>query len=192
MSGINRKIKRSKALSERKEKKLDAWENLMEMRKSTIDTYIKQHSLLIETQKLFKDTIAEDEIASQIVKGANDSFKEIAEKIKFTMDKHITFEEDPEGKGNIIKDYKKGIIPKDSDELFDYLSVMNDYIAVHTDLMNVGTSSHITLLDRLKVFSNSIKEKDIDMLKTAYSKGQDEIIESIKEVSGGKSKRKRK
>lgn len=193
MASFNRKVKRAMAKKENKEPKVDKWENLMDMRKSSIDTYVKQHSLLIETQKLFKDAIAEDEVAKQIVQGANESFKEITDRIKFTMDRHITFEPSPDGNGNVIKEYKQGVVDQNGDEMFDYLAIMNDYVGIHTDLMNVGTNSHITLLDRLKVFSKAIKEEDINMLKSAYSKGQDKIIETLKSNSkGGKRGRKSK
>lgn len=193
MASFNRKVKRAMAKKENKEPKVDKWENLMDMRKSSIDTYIKQHSLLIETQKLFKDAIAEDEVAKQIVQGANESFKEITDRIKFTMDRHITFEPSPDGNGNVIKEYKQGVVDQNGDEMFDYLAIMNDYVGIHTDLMNVGTNSHITLLDRLKVFSKAIKEEDINMLKSAYSKGQDKIIETLKSnPKGGKRGRKSK
>lgn len=193
MASFNRKVKRAMAKKENKEPKVDKWENLMDMRKSSIDTYVKQHSLLIETQKLFKDAIEEDEVAKQIVKGANESFKEITDRIKFTMDRHITFEPSPDGNGNIIKEYKQGVVDQNGDEMFDYLAIMNDYVGIHTDLMNVGTNSHITLLDRLKVFSKAIKEEDIKMLKSAYSKGQDKILETLKSnPKGGKHGRKSK
>lgn len=193
MASFNRKVKRAMAKKENKEPKVDKWENLMDMRKSSIDTYVKQHSLLIETQKLFKDAIDKDEVAKQIVQGANESFKEITDRIKFTMDRHITFEPSPDGNGNVIKEYKQGVVDQNGDEMFDYLAIMNDYVGIHTDLMNVGTNSHITLLDRLKVFSKAIKDEDIKMLKTAYSKGQDKILETLKSnPKGGKHGRKSK
>lgn len=193
MASFNRKVKRAMAKKENKEPKVDKWENLMDMRKSSIDTYVKQHSLLIETQKLFKDAIDKDEVAKQIVQGANESFKEITDRIKFTMDRHITFEPSPDGNGNVIKEYKQGVVDQNGDEMFDYLAIMNDYVGIHTDLMNVGTNSHITLLDRLKVFSKAIKDEDIKMLKSAYSKGQDKILETLKSnPKGGKHGRKSK
>lgn len=191
MASFNRKVKRAMAKKENKAPKVDKWENLMDMRRSAIDTYIKQHSLLIETQKLFNEAIKEDEVARQIVQGANESFKEVTDRIKFTMDRHITFEPAPDGNGNVIKEYKQGVVNQENDEAFDYLAIMNDYVGIHNDLMNIGTNSHITLLDRLKVFSNAIKEEDIKMLKTAYSKGQDQIIDTLKSTTKG-AKRGRK
>lgn len=191
MASFNRKVKRAMAKKENKTPKVDKWENLMDMRRSAIDTYVKQHSLLIETQKLFNEAINKDEVARQIVQGANESFKEVTDRIKFTMDRHITFEPSPDGNGNIIKEYKQGVVNQENDEAFDYLAIMNDYVGIHNDLMNIGTNSHITLLDRLKVFSKAIKEEDIKMLKTAYSKGQDKIIDTLKSTTKG-AKRGRK
>ena len=190
MSNFTRKVKRNK---EKKEAKVDKWEDLMQMRSDCINSYIDQHTLLITIGKQFKDQIENDKIVSQIFKGVNDSLVEISKKIKINMDRHVMPTDKKDEAGNIIFDYKKGVVDPDGEEILEYWNIANEYMIINNDILGVGTDGYITLLDELRAFTNAIKEEDITMLRKAVDNGQNEIIKTIQGAHSGKrSKAKRK
>ena len=173
MSNFTRKVKRNK---ERKEAKVDKWEDLMQMRSDCINSYIDQHTLLIT-----------------IGKGVNDSLVEISKKIKINMDRHVMPTDKKDEAGNIIFDYKKGVVDPDGEEILEYWNIANEYMIINNDILGVGTDGYITLLDKLRAFTNAIKEEDITMLRKAVDNGQNEIIKTIQGAHSGKrNKAKRK
>jgi len=186
MSKFDRKIKRAQ---ERSESKTEKWEDLMEMRKDCIDSYIKQHTLLIELEKTFIDSINKDNEVKEMCKGLNDSLVEISNKIKANMDRHIFETENKDENGNPIYDYKRGKLDPESEDIIEYWNIANEYMIINNDILGVGTSGYITILDKLRAFTNAIKESDVTMLRKAIDNGQNQIIKTMQGGSNGKRKR---
>lgn len=177
MPKVDRRIKRSADKEKRKYNKKDKWEDLMEIRSSCIESYIQQHQLLVETEKQFKDKIQENEELKLAIKGLNDTYVEIAGSIKTAMDKHI-FDTVEVKDGKVVQDYKKGIVKINTEEYLDYMSVYNDYAIIMNNLINTGTTGYTALLDKLKVFSDAVKEEDVELVKQISTNAQQELIEA--------------
>lgn len=187
MSKFDRKVKRAKT---KKEDKIDKWEDLIPIRNDAVNSYINMHSILVEVEKKFKEHINQDVELKQAVKGLNETYVEIANNIGDIQQRHMLELPPEEEGGEPIKKFRTGVIKADDDEFLDYIAISNDYSIALSSLLNSGVTAQTALLDKLKVFSSSIKESDIELMKNIVKEGQQQLATA--HMSATKSKRKRK
>lgn len=188
MAGFDRKVKRAQERKGRAPKS-DKWEDLMDMRRECIETYVQHHTILVETEKHHKETIKNDVELQQAVKGLNDTYVEIANEIKTNMDKHIDTEPTLED-GKVTQKFKQGPVKVDSDEYFEYLDIYTEYTVILNHILDSAVKGYTALLDRLKVFEKNITDADIKAMQGAIARGQLQIAKAqenaIKKAKGNR------
>lgn len=177
MSKFDRKVKRTQ---KKKDDKLDKWEDLIPLRNDAVNSYMNMHSMLVEIEKKFKDNINKDIELKQAVKGLNETYVEIANNIADIQQRHMEETPPEQEGGEPIKKFRTGIIKDDDDELLDYIGISNDYAIALSSLMNSGVTAQTALLDKLKAFSDNIKESDIQLMKEMVKEGQEQLANAHK------------
>lgn len=188
MSKFDRKVKRTQ---KKKEDKIDKWEDLIPLRNDAVNSYMNMHTMLVQIEKKFKDNINKDIELKQAVKGLNETYVEIANNIADIQERHMEVTPPEQEGGEPVKKFRTGIIKNDDDELLDYIGISNDYAIALSSLMNSGVTAQTALLDKLKAFSDNIKEADIQLMKDMVKEGQEQLANAHRFNTASKKKRKK-
>lgn len=167
------------------------WEELMELRKLTVDELVNNQSLLKSFTDLSNNSIKKDKALEEVLVGTFNSFTDIAEKVRINMGYHITMDEETK----TFKDYKKGPVNMETEEFLEFAKIANNYIHAGEQISALTATCFSELLTILNK-NNDFDQKEIDKIIKAHNFQVNKVNKEIEDIkkggNNGKSKRKSK
>lgn len=168
-TGLDRKMPKKIAEQETK------WEELLTIKDECVSSLLHQQMLLKSLMDRFPEKVNSDKKVKESLEGTFKSFTDIANKIRQNMEYHMTIGED-----NKVIDYKKGVVDPETEDYMDFLACSGNYIFAQEQIASISTSGFTELLTLLN--DGSVKQDDIDSIKTAYLGQQIDLINTVQKA----------
>jgi len=139
------------------------WESLVDLKNDIAETIIRQQAFILEINKQNIERLQKDPDALAMLEGLmlslSDLAKETAEIFKAHSDEQ----------GNIVTGKVEGI-----DEQMKYLSIANQYITIHENIISTTNNVYLDVFTRLNLDHNLLNQ-----IKETIAAGQTEVKEVV-------------
>lgn len=178
------------------------WEDLQELRSNILNTFVTQIATCSELINKYKNIVESNPDLGNKVRGLMLCYEDIAKKIRFNTEKHVTFGymisavndldyflnpvNDPEYNQLILDnremfnkelDTRKGEVKPESDDFYKFINIQSNYISIGLELGSLVQQPLFNIMLDMGA-TNDVKEQFKELEKVAIE-GEKSVMEAM-------------
>lgn len=173
-----RKVKNKRSLSIGTDKKGTSqkmyWEDLMDFVGKITNGILNNSAMIDQLSKEYSKEIEAEQDLKLLVNGFKLSLQDLSLSTRNTMNRHVTFENDQ------IVDNKKGLVDPDSEDVFTFLNIANEYIIITDKLDALSSNGYLNIFTKLKAY-NQQDYQNLEKKVMSGTKEKNKILTDFKQ-----------
>lgn len=150
------------------------WEEVAEMRKTTVEELISNQGFLNSLVTGFKPQIDKDKTLQEAIAGMFNSLSDIAKLVAETTKQHAEVND----KGEVVK-LKTGVVSADSPEYLDYMTVQNNYLQIAQSVVNIVGLGYQEIVTKINEQTHELDDKEVKAIEDTSLKEQVKLLKKM-------------